>query len=513
LTLTTLNVRGVGLRAAAALGIVSGFGFFLPHLHWTGVYVGTLPWIALVSLESLFFVLPALAGAWGWRHRAPALVAAVTGGWTLEETLRGRVPFGGLPWGKIAFSQADSPLLGWAWLGGTPLIAASVSVLASIAAWVIARPSPGERREPLPAASLRLRAVVATSALVVILGGGALAAYAASATSHDAGAIAVAAVQGDVPEPGLDFNAERRAVLDNHARGTLDLAARVRSGATPRPDVVLWPENSSDIDPLVNADAAEVITGAADAIGTPILVGAVLDGPGDYLSNAGIVWGPTASAHPGPGVRYVKRHPAPFAEYIPARSFFRKFSDKVDLVTRDFHPGDRVGALPVQTRRGVLRIGDVICFEVAYDSLVQDPVRDGARLLVVQTNNATFGFTDESVQQLAMSRVRAVETGRAVVHISTVGVSGLILPDGSTVTRSGLFEPAVLQATLPLRSGLTPAVRLGGWIEALLLAACAALARFGRRRTPVRGSQWTGRVLRPRGATRSDSLAAYSAGS
>jgi apolipoprotein N-acyltransferase len=291
----------------------------------------------------------------------------------------------------------------------------------------------------------------------------------------------VAAVQGNVPAPGLEFNARRMAVLSNHVVATARLADQVSAGETPRPDIVLWPENASDIDPLRNEDAADAIQAATDRIGVPVLIGAVLEQPVDRLSNAGILWGPAGSSHPGPGATYVKRHPAPFGEYIPYRSFFRIFSDKVDLVRLDFAAGDRVGVLPA----GDVRIGDVICFEVAYDALVRDPVRGGANLLVVQTNNATFGFTDESVQQLAMSRLRAVETGRSVVHISTVGVSALIDPGGDVLTRSGHFSQQVLQARLPLRTQQTVATRLGEAPEValsalgLLLAVGALLRRRG----------------------------------
>jgi len=207
-------------------------------------------------------------------------------------------------------------------------------------------------------------------------------------------------------------------------------------------------------------------------------VGAVLAEPADRLTNASIVWTPGA----GPGERYAKRHPVPFGEYIPYRSFFRHLSSKVDLVSRDFAAGSRVGTLDL----GAVRAGVSICFEVAYDDLVRDTVRDGADLLVVQTNNATFGFTDEAVQQLAMSRLRAIEHGRAVAHVSTVGVSALIAPDGSELASSGLFTPALLEATLPRRSQLTLADRLGSWPEALLAAAgllgALALTLGGRRR-------------------------------
>jgi apolipoprotein N-acyltransferase len=279
----------------------------------------------------------------------------------------------------------------------------------------------------------------------------------------------IAVVQGNVPRAGLEFNAERERVLRNHVDATESLAEQVRQGETAKPDLVIWPENSSDIDPFTDASAAALIQKATDDIGVPVLVGAVVDGPGRFLSNTGVVWRPGA----GPGARYVKRHPAPFGEYIPLRSIARKVSNKVDLVSRDFVAGTKVRTLPM----GKAKIADVICFEVAYDGLVRDVVRAGGNLLVVQTNNATFGRTGESVQQLEMTRLRAIEHGRATVQASTVGVSAIVRPDGSVVSDTDLFTRDVLVARVPLRSGLTVADHLGGWPEALLtLLALAGLA-------------------------------------
>ena len=179
---------------------------------------------------------------------------------------------------------------------------------------------------------------------------------------------------------------------------------------------------------------------------------------------------------PGQGLtaRYVKRHPVPFAEYIPYRSFFRTFSHKVDLVFSDFIAGTNVGVFRVPARDGgTIAAGPIICFEVAYDALVRDTVDHGANVLLVQTNNATFGFTDESVQQLAISRIRAIEHGRSIVHVSTVGVSAMITPDGTAHQRSTLFTSTVLAADLPLRTERTIADRVGPWPELLASAAVA----------------------------------------
>jgi apolipoprotein N-acyltransferase len=174
---------------------------------------------------------------------------------------------------------------------------------------------------------------------------------------------------------------------------------------------------------------------------------------------------------------YVKRHPVPFAEYIPLRSLAEKVSSAAKLVTQDMVAGTGNGLLT----GGPVPIGDVICFEVAYDDLVQSSVDAGAQLVVVQTNNATFGHTAETYQQLAMSRLRAIETGRTVLQASTTGVSAIIDPDGSVVAGSGpLFHPALLSAAVPLETGTTPAVALGAVPEWTLAAiALVALAAVG----------------------------------
>jgi apolipoprotein N-acyltransferase len=292
------------------------------------------------------------------------------------------------------------------------------------------------------------------------------------------------AVQGNVPRAGLDFNAERRAVLDNHVKATLQAAASVRSGSQPRPDLVVWPENASDIDPTRNPDAAEVIDGAVSAINAPLVLGALLREPSPRESNASLLY------LPGRGLsgRYVKQHPVPFAEYIPYRSFFRRFSDKADLAG-DFVAGKGAGVFRVPSRGGdTIAAGAIICFEVAIDPLVRDTVDQGANVLLVQTNNATFGYTDESVQQLAISRIRAIEHARSIVHVSTVGVSAMITPDGTAHQRSALFTSAVLAADLPLRTDRTVADRVGPWPEIVavgglaVMSALLALSRLRRRR-------------------------------
>ncbi|SEL69053.1 apolipoprotein N-acyltransferase [Blastococcus sp. DSM 46786] len=468
-------VHGCRVRAGLWLGLVTGLTFFVPLLSWTGIYVGAFPWLALAVSQALY--LAALGGLTALTSRLPAWPLWAAALWVAVEAVRGRFPFGGFPWGRLGFSQTEGPLLAFAAYGGVPLVGFAVALTGTLlAAALLAAVSARTRARRLRRTSAALAGALAVPLV------GALAWLPLPGESLTAGGptTTVAVIQGDVPRAGLDFNAQRRAVLDNHVQQTLELADEVAAGRQPRPDVVLWPENSSDIDPYRNADAAAQIQRAAEAVGAPVLVGAVVGGPGEFISNTAIVWSPEE----GPGQTYVKRHPVPFAEYVPARDFFRLFSEKVDLVRRDFAAGDEVGVLDVAG----IRLGDLICFEVVYDGLVRDVVDGGAGMLVVQTNNATFGHTHESAQQLAMSRVRAVEFGRTVAVAATSGISAVVAPDGTVVRSSELFEPAVFVEEIAQRDDRTIAQRLGVVPEALLtaLGLGAVLQAVLRRRRATR---------------------------
>jgi apolipoprotein N-acyltransferase len=461
-----LAVRGQRVRSGLWLGLVFGLAFFVPLLSWTGIYVGPLPWLALAAWEAVHLAL--LGGATALTSRLPLWPLWAAALWVADEALRGRFVLAGFPWGRLGFSQTEGPLMSLAAYGGVPLVSFAVAltgtllaaaVLALHRAWRAASVgAAGERGPAVRAGALAVAGVLA----VPVAGTLAWLPLPGPSLTEGGPVSTVAVVQGNVPRAGLDFNAQRRAVLDNHVQRTLELAQDVAAGKEPQPDLVLWPENSSDIDPYTNTDAARQIDRAAAAIDAPILVGAVVDGPGEKLSNTAIVWDPDR----GPGETYVKRHPVPLAEYVPARNFFRFFSDKVDLVRRDFVAGDDAGVLDLSGAR----IGNLICFEVVYDGLVGDVVDGGAGMIVVQTNNATFGFTDESAQQLAMSRLRAVEFGRTVAVAATSGISAIVAPDGSIESSSSLFTPAAFVAEIAQRDSTTVAQRVGAAPEWALAA-------------------------------------------
>ncbi len=445
-------LRGRRPGSGFVLGTLFGIGFLLPLLSWTGYFVGSFPWVVLTIFEALFLGLAGAGMAAVSRLRGgPVWAAAV---WVAAEALRSRVPFGGFPWGRAGFGQADGPLLPVAAVGGVPLLS-FVTVLAGLAL------AEGVRR----AVRREWRALAGPAAVLVLAcAAGPLAALVPPSPGPAGSAgrtVTVAAIQGNVPRLGLEFNAQRRAVLDNHVRVTEQLAADVAAGRRPQPDLVIWPENSSDIDPLRNADAAARIDEAAAAIRAPIQVGAVLANGDRTTSNAALVW------EAGRGVvgRADKRRVQPFGEYMPWRSFFRLFSSYVDRAGY-FVPG----AGPGVNRIAGVTAGVAICWEIAFDDLVSDSVDAGAQILTVPSNNATFGLTEMTFQQLAMSRVRAVEHDRPVVVATTSGVSAMIGPDGSVASSTGQFMPGILVDRIALKDTTTLSGRLGAAPEWALTA-------------------------------------------
>jgi apolipoprotein N-acyltransferase len=435
-------VRADSGWAGFRYGFLFGLGFMLPLLRWITI-IGPDAWIGLAALEALYFGL--MGTAWAFARRSawwPLLFAMA---WVGADFLRGTTPFGGLPWGRLAFGLVDTGLVRYGRLGGTALVSFVVVLAVACVVWVF------ERRT-----SRRSLAILAIPAVALLLPA-VLPVGAAGST----GEVTVAAVQGNVPGVGMDPFTERRVVLHNHAQATTDLAAAVAAGGVPQPDVVIWPENSTDIDPFVDPSAYAEIDAAVRAIGVPTLVGAVVNGPDAiHVQNMGIVWDPAT----GPGEQYVKRHPVPFGEYIPFRKLLTGFIERLGQIERDFAQGDTVGALDL----GPVRIGDVICFEVAYDGLVRDVVDAGGELLVVQTNNATYTGTGQLQQQWAISRYRAVETGRTVVVASTNGISGVVQPDGEIVEMTDERIQHVIVQTVETADGVTPGVRVGRWVEWLI---------------------------------------------
>jgi apolipoprotein N-acyltransferase len=460
----TLLVDGRTAGASAWVGAAFGLGWFGAWLKWLEV-IGTDAWIALSAVCAVFFAGLGAGLAWVLPLRAGPLLAAAV--WVGVELARSHVPFGGFPWARLASGvEPLGPVSGPVLLGGLPL---ATFVLAAVGAGA----ARALRRRPRPAVvAVAVGATAAVLILPLLL--------IPVPVANEQPSLQVAVVQGDVPGEGLDFLGRRREVLGNHLRQTRLLAADVRSGQVPQPDLVVWPENASDIDPFTDITARTGITAAAQLVGAPILLGAVVEVPGrpDQVRNTAVLWDPVT----GPRSLYVKQRPVPFGEYIPFRSVIEDLVTRLDRVPRDFVPGDAVGTFEVAGAT----LGVVICFEVAADDIVRETVREGAQALVVLTNNATYAATDQPEQQFAVTRTRGVEHRRNVVVAATTGISAFVGPDGGVRAELPQSEPGYLSSSVGLSGTLTPAGRWGGvgeWGLAIVgLLACIVGWRAARRR-------------------------------
>ncbi|MFD6055149.1 apolipoprotein N-acyltransferase [Agromyces sp. NPDC060279] len=440
LALLTLIGRSIG--GALLMGYVFGATFYLVDVSWTGRYLGPIPWLALSLFEAVFVAVGALAItlAYRWMPRAVpgcfgrlvALPALVAGLWVLRENVVGSVPYGGFPWARAALSQSESPFAQLvSWGGSSGLGFVMVFLVAAIIEWVRAR-SWSDWRGALP--------VAATLVVALLLP--------AWPTTPN-GELRVASAQGNGPagyfderEPGEIFRSQLEASEPLFDADDID--------------VLLWPEGSVDLDPLGNPSAAAALDRIAEQVDAPFIMNAVSYRDEKYY-NTSMLW----RAGEGATAFYDKRNPVPFGEYIPDRDFYMFFApDLISLVQRGYSAGTNP---PVFDLDGTLA-GLAICFDVIYDGLIWEGARDGAEVYLLQTNNADFRGTDENLQQLAIARLRAIETGRSVVNLSTVGTSQVMDPTGRTIDGLRADVPGAMLTDVELRTGLTPAVFLGPWV-------------------------------------------------
>ena len=451
-----LSVRGLRASRAWLPTLLFGITFSFAVMFWMRS-VGADAWLAMCALEAAFFVPLGLGLALCLRQRWWPLWAALW--WVGIETWRSGWPFSGMPFGRLAYATAETP---WAealpWIGMTG-VSLLVALTGTTLAWLVV-----EGRSRLRSAGLATAGLVIATLLPVFV-------------HYDldrVGETTVAAIQGDVPGTGIDVIAVHREITANHVKATEQLAQDVARGTVSAPDFVVWPENSTAVDPFTDRSVHAGILAASEAIGVPILVGGMANDPLDdtQVLNQGIVFRPGL----GGGDRYTKRHPVPYGEYIPFRgSLIPSDYGKLRMIPRDMARGTSLEPL----RIAGVQLADAICFDVAYDDVIAGQVARGAQLVTVQTSNAMFSETAQLDQQFEISRLRALETGRWVVIAAINGISGVVRPDGSVVTSAGAQTPAVLVETVALSSTITPAVRLGVWPARFALIFIGVHAAFG----------------------------------
>jgi len=437
------------MRRAWVPGLAFGGAFQVSLLWWLHV-VGTVPWLGLSLTQTVWYA--ALGAAVVPLRRIPAAPFWLAAAWVAMESLRCTWPAGGMPWGRLSYAVVGTPVA-----GSLPYVGATgVSLVLALSGALLA-------------SAYRARGRVRPAPIVLAVGVFALAAIpqVAPYTGDPVDRIDVAAVQGNVPGDGTDVLAHYRQITAQHQEETAKLASDVAAGRVPKPRFVVWPENSTAIDPFEDPQMSTDIESALDVVDVPILAGVVVDGGPRHVLNQGIVYDPVTGA----GDRYTKWHPVPFGEYIPWRWLFGDHLAQLNQIHRDMVSGTRVEPLDVAGTR----VADAICFDVAYDDGLYAQLSHGGQLVIVQTSNAMFIHTSQIDQQFAISRLRAIETHRYVVVAAINGITGVIAPDGSVVKTVPARTQSYVETSVDLFDAVTPAVRIGPWLG----RACAALVVLG----------------------------------
>ena len=444
LLIYTINDNGKFFRSFA----IFAFTFNAAALIWSNKYVGVTPWIALVLLQTVFYLPLGLLKRIGeyWYFFLPVAFVAL-------EELRARFPFGGFGWLRIGFSQVDAPYARLASIGGVSLLSLA-TLLLGVATFQLAKRGSG--------ITLPTIAIALTLSGIFVL-----------PNNSPRQTFQVLAVQGSVPKLGLDFNERATEVFYRHLTTT---EKALREGK--KPDLIIWPENSVDVDPFNNLKVGTAINSLVDKAEVPLIIGAVLRSNGQ-LQNASILWEPNIGAT----TRYIKRHLTPFGEVMPLRSLLTFFSDLPNQI-EDFSPGESA----VIHKVGQAQIAPIICFELIDDRLIQSSARQ-SNLFVVQTNSATFANTSESAQQLAITRIRSIEHARYSVSVSTIGLSAIIDTNGIVLKSTKENVAASINSTVALNATRTIYDRLGefAWVLVILVglgfgAALSYAARLSKRR-------------------------------
>jgi len=402
------------LRSRVLFSYVFGLSQLLVVQYWTGIYVGSLPWLVLCFCQATFFILPAYFVGKSKRYNQFAFATS----FVIVELLLRTIPFTGFGWTRISFTQIESPLSNLYKLGGVVLVAFFI------------------------AAIVASRTLITGSILLILV---ALSAFIPNSVSRGPN-VKIALIQGGVSNLGLDFNAQPMEVFNRHLSQTL------RSIKPSDVELIIWPENAVDVDINTSPIVANKITQVSTDLRTPILIGGVTKSAAG-LRNQSILLNPTAQQI------YTKRYLTPFGEYMPLRNIAAKISSYANDVT-DFVGGTddqvfRVNRLTFQT---------LICYELLNDSFRDQISGD---FLTVQTNNATFGNTAQLDQELNIAKVRAIETGRYIPYVSTTGITSFIDNDGHIYSKLPKFNPATLIDNVISVEGKTWTQVYGKYLESI----------------------------------------------
>ncbi len=436
-------------REAGWLGFLFGFAFWGSLLWWIKI-LGLVAWFPLAVIMALFttgWALVMYAGRYFsmWRWWILAI-----GSWSLMEFLRARIPFGGFPWGATGYPVGT---LSWPrgaaqWIGASGW---SVIVIGLAASVVIMFNRDSDRR-PM---ELSLAVIVTFTFLGAIF-----------APNADGQAVRVAVVQGNSPCPRIHCEDEKLKIYNAHMTITADIADNSA-------DLVVWGEDSfgGALNPTFNGDVRRAMGVEATRIGGYLIAGGTRPGVPGSFDNYNVLFDPAGEVIG----EYLKQHPVPFGEFVPFRRVL-EFVPQLDQVPNDMRrgPGPVVFPIEVGDTRGLL--GSVISFEGAFARHIRAEVRIGAQLIVVATNEGSYGVGPASDQLIGMVRMSAASLGVDIVHVAVTGKSTIIRADGTIGKTTEMFTRDLLTGVVNLQAApRTLYAVLGDWVQLLAILAAAAV--------------------------------------
>lgn len=434
-------------REAGWLGFGFGFAFWGAMLWWIKI----LGFVALIPLAIVM-------GLWttGWafimyfgRHWSMWRWWALTvGSWAFMEFIRARIPFGGFPWGAVGFPVGDLPWPRAAsqWIGQTGWAVIVIGVAAGAVIMLLE-----QDRRPL---ELSLAVVLTFTFLGAI--------FAPDAAGP---AVRVAIVQGNSPCPRVHCDNEKQLIYDRHVSLTEDL----EEGSV---DLIVWGEDSfgGAFNPTFNGDVRRQMGGEAARVGAYLIAGGTRPGAPGSFDNYNVLFSPDGEVVG----EYLKQHPVPFGEFVPFRRVL-EFVPQLEQVPNDMRPGTGPVVFPIQVGGESGIFGSVISFEGAFARHIRGEVKAGAQMVVVATNEGSYGVSPASDQLIGMVRMSAVSLGVDIVHVAVTGKSTIIRADGTIGKTTDLFTQDVLTGVVNLQeSPRTLYAVLGDWLQLL-----AIIAAFG----------------------------------
>ena len=432
-------------RTQFLLGTIFAFGWFAPGMCW--MWFLTPPGYVIAVM--LFAALHGVASVIGSRSMYPLVALPLAH--ALAETFRFSFPFGGVPLASLAISQSASPLVGIVRIGGPLLLTFCVLQIGFALSQLVVAP--------------KLKHVAVFSAIVALI----VCAGIIAPRGNDTGETrTIAAVQGGGPQGTLAINTNPRDVVERHLAAT-------RAISSTNLDMVIWPENVIDVADFYDSDERVEIAEQAARLGAPFVVGITEDMNARYFTNAQIVVNEDGTL----GDRYDKVRRVPFGEFVPLRGLLETLGAPVDRIPRDALAGSDIARLQV----GNTTVGVAISWEVFFSGRANEGVEAGGSMLVNPTNGSSYTGTILQTQQIASSRLRAIENGRWLVQVSPTGFSAFISPTGEVFDRTGVSEQRVLERTINLRTGRTLYSNLGDLpFIVVMVAVLASLAFIARKR-------------------------------